>query len=85
MPIAPHWHANLHAQLGAAVPGTLTIEYFDLADDIYNFETLVTEETRLRVLDGEIVLGDRPGIGIELDEGAVAQHILSRERGDAAR
>ena len=49
IPIAPHWHANLHAQLAAALPGTLTIEYFALADDIYNFEALVTEETRLQV------------------------------------
>ncbi len=43
LPLAPHWHANLHAHLADAIPGTSTIEYFELADDIYNFETLVTE------------------------------------------
>jgi L-alanine-DL-glutamate epimerase-like enolase superfamily enzyme len=80
LPIAPHWHANLHAQLAGAIPGTLTIEYFDLADDIYNFEALVTEETRLRVRDGQLVLGDRPGIGIEFDADAVSRHALSHDR-----
>jgi L-alanine-DL-glutamate epimerase-like enolase superfamily enzyme len=81
LPIAPHWHANLHAQLAAALPATLTIEYFALADDIYNFEALVTEGTRLRVQDGAVVLSERPGIGIELDEDAVARYALPRERG----
>jgi L-alanine-DL-glutamate epimerase-like enolase superfamily enzyme len=80
LPVAPHWHANIHAQLAAALPGTLTIEYFALADDVYNFEALVTEESRLRVEGGQIVLSDRPGIGIELDEDAVARYALSRER-----
>lgn len=80
VPVAPHWHANLHAQLAAALPGTLTIEYFALANDIYNFEALVTERSRLRVEDGAIMLSDRPGIGIELDEGAVQRYALSHER-----
>ncbi|MGH2910105.1 MAG: mandelate racemase/muconate lactonizing enzyme family protein [Solirubrobacteraceae bacterium] len=80
LPVAPHWHANLHAQLAAALPGTLTIEYFALANDIYNFEALVTEPSRLRIEDGRIELGERPGIGIELDEGAVERYALPRER-----
>jgi L-alanine-DL-glutamate epimerase-like enolase superfamily enzyme len=79
LPVAPHWHANLHAQLAAALPGTLTVEYFALANDIYNFEALVTEESRLRIEDGAIKLSERPGIGIELDEDAVARYALSRE------
>jgi L-alanine-DL-glutamate epimerase-like enolase superfamily enzyme len=79
-PVAPHWHANIHAQLAAALPGTLTIEYFALANDIYNFEALVTEETRLRIEDGAIALSERPGIGIELDEDAVQRYAMSRER-----
>jgi L-alanine-DL-glutamate epimerase-like enolase superfamily enzyme len=76
LPIAPHWHANLHAHLAAALPGTLTIEYFDLANDIYNFEALLTEESRLRVEDGGVVLSQRPGIGLEFDEQAVAGYEL---------
>lgn len=80
LPIAPHWHANLHAQLAAALPGTLTLEYFDLANDIYNFEAIVTEESRLRTEDGQIALSERPGIGVELDEAAVARCELPRDQ-----
>ena len=79
LPIAPHWHANLHAQLAAALPGTLTIEYFVLANDVYNFEALVTEESRLQVVDGRIALSERPGIGIELDDDVVARYELTRD------
>ena len=79
LPVAPHWHANLHAQLAAALPGTLTVEYFALANDIYNFEALVTEESRLRLENGHITLSERPGIGIELDDDAVARYALQRE------
>jgi L-alanine-DL-glutamate epimerase-like enolase superfamily enzyme len=85
IPIAPHWHANLHAQLAAALPGTLTIEYFALADDIYNFEALLTEDTRLRVEHGQILLSDRPGIGVELDHDAVARYQLDPRPGTVQR
>lgn len=80
VPVAPHWHANLHAQLAAALPGTLTIEYFALANDIYNFEALVTEPSRLVIEEGVVKLGERPGIGIELDEEAVERYAQSCER-----
>ena len=80
LPIAPHWHANLHAQLAAALPGTLTIEYFVLANDVYNFEALVAEESRLRIVDGQVGLSERPGIGIEFDEDAVARYELTRDQ-----
>jgi L-alanine-DL-glutamate epimerase-like enolase superfamily enzyme len=72
--VAPHWHANLHAHLAAAVPNTLAIEYFDLGKDIYNFERLLTDETRLHIRDGAAHLSGRPGIGIEFDETAVARY-----------
>ncbi len=75
--IAPHWHANLHAHLAAAVSNVLTIEHFDLGKDIYNFERLITEETRLQVGDGAVHLSARAGIGIEFDETAVREHELT--------
>jgi L-alanine-DL-glutamate epimerase-like enolase superfamily enzyme len=74
LPIAPHWHANLHAQLAAVAPNTLAIEHFDLGKGIYNFERLLTDDTRLQVRDGAAQLSDRPGIGIEFDETAVARY-----------
>ena len=81
LPLAPHWHANLHAHLAAAVPGTLTIEHFELGTDVYNFEALLTEETRLRFADGHVILGDRPGIGIEFDPDAVLRHDITDDAG----
>lgn len=74
LPTAPHWHANLHAHLAAAVPSTLSIEYFELEQDVYNFERLLTAESRLRVQGGHVHLSARPGIGVELDADAFARY-----------
>lgn len=75
--VAPHWHANLHAHLAAAVPNVAVIEHFDLGKDIYNFELLLTPESRLRVSDGAAHLSNRPGIGVEFDEDAVRRYELT--------
>jgi L-alanine-DL-glutamate epimerase-like enolase superfamily enzyme len=71
--VAPHWHANVHAHLAAATPNCLTVEHFALEKEIYNFETLLTPESRLAVGEGTVKLSQRPGIGIELDEATVAR------------
>jgi L-alanine-DL-glutamate epimerase-like enolase superfamily enzyme len=65
VPVAPHWHANLHAQLSAATPNCLTVEYFALAEGIYNFEAIV--QAPLQVAAGRIILPNEPGIGVTLD------------------
>jgi L-alanine-DL-glutamate epimerase-like enolase superfamily enzyme len=75
IPVAPHWHANLHAQLVAATPGCLTVEYFALGEGIYNFEQLVANP--LTVEDGRVELDQTPGIGIELDWDAVGRYALA--------
>jgi L-alanine-DL-glutamate epimerase-like enolase superfamily enzyme len=67
--LAPHWHANLHAQLSAATPNCLTVEYCAGATQIYNFEELVSNP--LVIEDGRIQLDDEPGIGVRLDLEAV--------------
>lgn len=69
--VAPHWHANLHAQLSSAFPSCVTVEYFALEEGIYNFEEIVSN--RLEVEDGYLILPSGPGLGIELDEEAVAR------------
>ena len=72
LPVAPHWHADLHVQLAAAVPNALTVEYFLLEEDIYNFERLLAE--RLQPRDGVIMLPERPGLGLVLDREALARY-----------
>jgi len=74
--IAPHWHANLHVHLAAASTTCLTVEHFDLAKNIYNFEALVTPDSRLRVLDGHADIPDRPGLGVSLDETAMERYAV---------
>src|SRR5439155_20116440 len=64
--LAPHWHHNLHAHLTAAISNALVVEYFAPEKGIYNFETLLTPETRTRFADNHVLVPDRPGIGIEL-------------------
>jgi L-alanine-DL-glutamate epimerase-like enolase superfamily enzyme len=72
--VAPHWHANVHAQVASAVPNLLAVEYFDLDKDIYNFERLLTPESRLKAADGMVHLSDRPGIGIEFEEAVLDEY-----------
>jgi L-alanine-DL-glutamate epimerase-like enolase superfamily enzyme len=74
IPIAPHWHANLHAQLAPAVTNCLAVEYFALDEDIYNFERLV--RTPLGVEGGRIVLDEKPGLGFEVDDAAIDRYAI---------
>lgn len=71
--IAPHWHANLHVHLAAATPECMVVEHFDLGKDIFNFERLLTEESRLTPTNGTVSLPVGPGLGIEFDQGVVAK------------
>ena len=71
LPLAPHWHANLHAHLSGAVTNCLTIEYFAPEKDIYNFELLITPDTHLGAADGRVLVPDRAGIGFEFQDDAV--------------
>lgn len=76
--VAPHWHANLHAELAAATTNCTAVEYFALQEDIYNFEALL--ETEMKVEDGEILLNDLPGLGIVLNEEVVSEFALPDRR-----
>lgn len=69
IPVAPHWHANLHAQLAATTSNCLAVEYFAPAEGVYDFERLLANP--LAAHDGEVILGDEPGIGIVLDDDAI--------------
>lgn len=71
VPIAPHWMANLHVHLLAAVPNGLTVEFFVLDEDVFNFERMVLEP--LQPENGLLQVPQRPGHGIELDDQALAR------------
>ena len=77
MPVAPHWHANLHAHLAAASSNCTAVEHFTLEKDVYNFERLVTPETRMVAEDGSVLVSDRPGLGFEFDEAVVQEFTVS--------
>ena len=79
VPVAPHWHHNLHAQLTAAIPNGLVVEHFALEEGVYNFEELLDPATRAVVTDGVIQLNDLPGIGIRYDPDAIARYTLAGE------
>jgi L-alanine-DL-glutamate epimerase-like enolase superfamily enzyme len=81
VPVAPHWHANVHVHLAAAGSNCLAVEYFSLEKDIYNFELLVSEASRLVVERGHLLVNKRPGIGIELDPDTVEQYHLQEGAG----
>ncbi len=72
LPVAPHWMANIHVHLLAAVPNGLTLEFFVLEEDIFNFERIVQE--RLQPKNGMIQVPQQPGHGVELDDQAVARY-----------
>lgn len=69
LPVAPHWHANVHAPLVAASPNGLTVEYFDQRMDIFNFDRLIANPPEVR--QGQLRLSALPGIGVVFDEMAL--------------
>lgn len=70
--LAPHWNADIHAHLAAATPNCSVVEYFDVEEDVYNFDLVLAEH--LTVTDGWITVPDRPGVGLVLDEAAVDRY-----------
>jgi len=71
LPVAPHWDHALHVQLAAAVGNCLGVEYFFLAGDVYNFDSLIRDDVRLHAVGGRLAVPQRPGVGIILDDAAV--------------
>jgi L-alanine-DL-glutamate epimerase-like enolase superfamily enzyme len=74
LPVAPHWNQEVHVHMSAAVANCLTVEWFDVEQDIVNFERLLAEP--LRPAGGRIEVPDRPGIGIVFDDAAVDRYAV---------
>ena len=83
LPVAPHWHHHLHAQLAAAAANCVAVEYFDLTKDIYNIDALIAPEHRTVARDGHLVLPDRPGTGLVFDDDRVDEHLVASARSAA--
>jgi len=74
LPIAPHGNQDVHVHLVSAIPNGLIVEYYRGSTDPMWGHTF--KET-LQVEDGHVSPPDRPGIGIELNDEALAPHRLA--------
>jgi L-alanine-DL-glutamate epimerase-like enolase superfamily enzyme len=72
--VAPHWNADIHVHLAAAASNCIGVEYFDVAEDVYNFDLVLAEH--LMPKDSRIPVPNRPGIGVVLDPDAVRQYAV---------
>ena len=71
IPIAPHGSQDVHVHLVSAIPNGLILEYYsDSTDPMWG---RMFKET-LKVEDGYVRPPDRPGLGIELNEEALAPY-----------
>ena len=68
MAIAPHWHANIHGHLATALENCVIVEHFMLEKDIYNFEILLTPDSRMKFSNGEVLVENATGLGLTFDE-----------------
>ena len=68
LPIVPHLATEILAHLIAAVPNGLTVEYYPWAIPLFKEVP--------RVEAGQLVLLDKPGLGLEVDEAALRQYAL---------
>ena len=71
LPVAPHGNQDVHVHLVSAVPNGLTVEYYsDSTDPMWGSMFKHT----LEVKDGHVSPPDRPGLGIEPNEEALAPY-----------
>lgn len=75
IPVAPHYFWDLHAHLIAVCPNGIFVELF-VHDDIVNFDLAL--KNPMEAQDGQLVLPQTSGLGLELDEKAVARFTLCR-------
>lgn len=67
--VASHTCSEVGAHVIAALTNGLTVEYLPWAQSIFKGTPPVK--------DGKLVLSERPGLGLELDEGALARYALT--------
>jgi L-alanine-DL-glutamate epimerase-like enolase superfamily enzyme len=67
--VASHTCTEVGTHLVAALSNGLTVEYVPWAQPLFREVPPVK--------DGKLVLGDKPGLGLELDEAALAQFVIA--------
>ena len=71
LPVAPHGNQDVHVHLVSAIPNGLTVEYYsDSTDPMWGSMFRHT----LEVKDGHVSPPDRPGMGIEPNDEALAPY-----------
>lgn len=74
IPVLPHVFPEVHVHLAAALPGILAVEMTDRA---YETESLHRLFRRwVQVEDGTMVAPETPGLGVELDQGALERYAV---------
>ncbi len=71
IPIAPHWFADLHVHLVAAISNATMVEFFP-DDSVLNFMRLLKKSVVAH--HGELILPQEPGLGIEFNEELVERY-----------
>ncbi len=69
LPVVSHLVPEVHVQLVAAVPNGLTVEYMPW--------TLRLFEETPELVDGDIVVPDKPGLGLEFSQAAIRDYQLN--------
>lgn len=74
IPVAPHAMHEVHSQLAAAFPASLSyiLEYFDTTGDIINYGKLL--KNPLKAKKGFVYASEKPGVGIEFDEDLINKY-----------
>jgi D-arabinonate dehydratase len=71
VPVAPHYVWDVHVHLAAATPAVVIQEYFERDSDLVNFDDVLRNP--LRPENGVLKVPEAPGLGLELDEEALAR------------
>lgn len=72
IPLAPHYHWDVHTQLCAAIPSPLFVEYFIAGSGVKMFDALL--ENPMQPKDGYIAPREDPGFGIVWNQEALARY-----------
>jgi D-arabinonate dehydratase len=75
IPIAPHYHWDIHTQLVASIPNGLFIEYFVRGSGVKMFDDLLEEP--MEALNGYISPRTEPGFGVKFREDRIAEYRIA--------